>query len=254
MSDELLVSYSVHRGIATIMLDSAVNRNALSVRLLTQLSHALHKATADPGVHAVVLTGTGTVFCSGVDLTDPPSNDLDQPFSYPDVLHAITECPKPTVAHVNGHARAGGLGLIAACDLAVGALDATFAFSEVRIGLVPAIISVVCQRVMPPRAFARYALTGEVFDGAAAAACGLLTLAVAEPQVGVAVGEILVALHETEPTAVTMTKRLIADLPTMSRRDGFAHAAAISLDRFDSDEGREGITSFREKRKPTWAW
>ena len=254
MNDERLVISTVHNGIATIVLDSVANRNALSAGLLAQLSDALDGAIADADVHAVVLTGTGTVFCSGADLTDPPSNDPDTPFSYPDVLRAFAECPKPTVAHVNGHARAGGLGLIAACDIAVGAVDATFAFTEVRIGLVPAIIAVVCQRVMPPRAFARYTLTGEVFDGAAAAACGLLTLAVAQPHVAGLVDEVLASLHGTEPTAVGITKRLIAELPMMARREAFAHAAAISVERFGSAEGREGIAAFREKRPPSWAW
>ena len=138
--------------------------------------------------------------------------------------------------------------------MAVGARDATFAFSEVRIGLVPAVIAVVCQRVITPRAFARYALTGEVFDGDAAAACGLLTLAVTDTEVGVTVGEIVAALHQTEPTAVAITKRLLADLPTMSSADGFALAAEISVERFGSAEGREGIAAFREMRPPSWAW
>ena len=254
MSTERLVTSDLHDGVAAIVMRSPANRNALSAGLLVQLSQTLAEAAAAADVHAITLTGTGTVFCSGADLSDPPSNDPDKPFSYPEVLRAVLECPKPTLAHVNGHARAGGLGLIAACDIAVGAQDATFAFTEVRLGLVPAIIAVVCQRVMQPRAFARYSLTGEVFHGTAAAGCGLLTLAVPEAEVDQAVAAMLVALHETEPTAVGITKQLIAALPSLATSDAFAHAAAISVQRFESAEAREGIAAFREKRRPSWAW
>ena len=254
MDGATLVTSQVGDGVATIVLDSADNRNALSGRLLAQLAEALSNATAAADVHALVLTGTGTVFCSGADLSDPPSNDPDRPFSYPDVLRSLSECPKPTLARVNGHARAGGLGLVAACDIAVGPADATFAFSEVRLGLVPAIIAVVCQRVMPARAFAHYTLTGEVFDGAAAAACGLLTHCVPAWELEEVVSGILAALHQTEPNAVAMTKQLIAELPTLPTGDAFARAAAISVERFESAEGREGIAAFREKRRPSWAW
>lgn len=253
MTDQL-VTMSVDNGIATVTLDSVANRNALSTRLLTQLSWALTSAGADEAVHAIVLTAQGSVFCSGADLADPPSNDPDKPFSYPEVLRAIIESPKPVVARINGHARAGGLGLIAACDIALAPSAATFAFTEVRIGVVPAIIAVVCQRVMQPRPFERYVLTGETFDAAAAAACGLVTVAVPDADLDATVASVLADLHRTEPTAVAITKGLVAALPEMDLSDAFAHAAAISVERFASAEGREGIAAFREKRSPSWAW
>ena len=249
-----MVVVDVAEGIATITLDSVANRNALSGRLVGQLLDALEGAAADRAINAIVITGNGPVFCSGADLSDPPSNESGNRFSYPDVLQAIIACPKPVVAKVNGHARAGGLGLIAACDIAVAPDDATFAFTEVRLGLVPAIIAVACRRVMDARSLARLSLVGEAFDAAEAVTSGLLTRCVARDSFDENVAALLAEIHRTEPNAVATTKRLLDDLASMSLPDGFAHAAAISTSAFDSPEGREGIAAFREKRPPSWAW
>jgi len=249
-----LIRVDVLDGIATITLDSVANRNALSGRLVGQLLDALERGAADDEINAIVITGSGPVFCSGADLTDPPSNESGNRFSYPDVLQAIVACPKPVVAKVNGHARAGGLGLIAACDIAIAPDDATFAFTEVRLGLVPAIIAVVCRRVMDVRAFTRLALVGEMFDAAEAVASGLLTRAVARDQFDNDFAALLGEIHRTEPKAVATTKQLLEELASMSLGDGFVRAAAISTKAFDSAEGREGIAAFREKRAPSWAW
>jgi len=248
------VTVDVGDGIATITLDSVANRNALSGRLVAQLLEAIEGASAHPAVHALLITANGSVFCSGADLSDPPSNERGTSFSYPDVLHAIISCPKPVVAKVSGHARAGGLGLIAACDIAIAPADVNFAFSEVRLGLVPAIIAVVCRRVMDVRAFSRLALVGESFDAAEAVRSGLLTKAVARDEFDRELAALIEELHRTEPNAVATTKRLLDDLGAMTLADGFTHAARISASAFDSAEGREGIAAFREKRPPTWAW
>ena len=252
--DVELVHTAVVDGIATITLDSVANRNALSRRLVGQLLDAIDNATLDGEIHAIVITGNGPVFCSGADLTDPPSNASGNRFSYPDVLQAMIACPKPVVAKVNGAARAGGLGLIAASDIAIAPTSATFAFTEVRLGLVPAIIAVACRRVMDARAFARLALVGETFDAATAVDSGLLTRAVHPDAFDDEIAALLAEIHRTEPNAVATTKRLLDELATMSIEDGFAHAAAISTNAFDSAEGREGIAAFREKRPPSWAW
>src|SRR5262249_10540712 len=154
------------------------NRNALSTALIEELLAALAAADADEAVRAVVLTHTGPVFCSGADLKEtaeafgtgrPPINRLRE------VLTAIWARPKPVVARVTGPARAGGLGLIAAADLAVCSLDATFAFSEVRIGVIPAVISATVLPRLSARAAAELFLTGATFDGARAAQIGLVT-------------------------------------------------------------------------------
>ena len=143
------------------------NRNALSSRLLAELTGVLDRSATTPGSGRSSLTAEGPVFCSGADLTERLADPgAEHRSTLPDVLDAIVHLPQPVVAEVNGHARAGGLGLIAACDLAVAPASATFAFSEVRVGVTPAIIAVPALRVMTRRSFARYALTGESFSAA----------------------------------------------------------------------------------------
>ncbi len=140
-----LVEVHHSEGVRTLILDSPHNRNALSAQLLDELDRALREATGDEDVRAIVLTGAGTVFCSGADLSERGSA---APNRMPDILTCIVESPVPVIARVNGHARAGGLGLIAAADLAVAAAASTFAFTEVRVGVAPAMILVPALRVM----------------------------------------------------------------------------------------------------------
>jgi methylglutaconyl-CoA hydratase len=162
-----LVRTAVRDGVATLTLDSPANRNALSAALIEQLLAGLAAAGRDPAVRAVVLSHTGPVFSSGADLREtlaaagsgrPPVARLGE------ALLAIWECPKPVLARVAGPARAGGLGLIAAADIAVCAREASFAFTEVRIGVIPAVISATVLRRLQPRAAAELYLTGETFD------------------------------------------------------------------------------------------
>ncbi|CAM5483848.1 Enoyl-CoA hydratase/isomerase OS=Streptomyces glaucescens OX=1907 GN=SGLAU_15105 PE=3 SV=1 [Streptomyces glaucescens] len=160
------------RGVETLALDSPHNRNALSAALVGELTDALADSGKEDGVRAVVLTHTGTTFSAGADLRDPPDPD-----ALVALLRLLVELPKPVVARVTGHVRAGGLGLLAACDIAAAAHTATFAFTEVRIGVAPAVISLPLLPRTDPRALARYYLTGERFDAAEAARIGLLTAA-----------------------------------------------------------------------------
>src|SRR5690606_3780786 len=156
-----LVHRNVEDGVATVTLDSPRNRNALSARLLADLDAHLKAALADDAVRVIVLTGTGPVFCSGADLKeqrDPDSAPVTA--SMPDVLTMIWESPKPVVCRLNGTARAGGIGLVTACDFAIAPDTATFAFSEVRLGVVPAMIAVPVLRRVNPRAAAEYFMTG----------------------------------------------------------------------------------------------
>jgi len=177
--DEPLVRLEVADGVATVVLDSPHNRNALSRRLLNDLSSALAAATAHPGARVIVLTGAGTVFCSGADLKEQreanvaggqaqPINDL------PAILMTLWTCPQPVVCRLNGPARAGGVGLLASCDLVVAPAEVTFSFTEVRLGLVPAIITVPLLRRIAPQALHRLFLTAEVFSAARAQDIGLV--------------------------------------------------------------------------------
>jgi len=237
------VDYGVAGGVATVTLDSPANRNALSRALLEQLGGRLEEALADEAVRVVVLSHTGPAFCAGADLKDPPGPDAD--WSLPAVLNVLWTAPKPVVARVGGHARAGGVGLLAACDIAVAAPAATFAFSEVRIGVAPAIISLVTlPRLGHTRALELY-LTGETFDGTRAAEIGLVT-AVAE-DVDAAVARYVEQLRLGAPRALAETKRLVrAPLD-------FAAVERLSLELFGSDDAAEGIAAFRQKRPPRWA-
>jgi enoyl-CoA hydratase/carnithine racemase len=252
MTDALIRVHS-SGAVQTITLDSPTNRNALSSGLLAELGGALDAAGADPDVRVIVLTGTGSVFCAGADLTDPPRNDPDAPFGLPAVLQALTSSPKPVVGRINGHVRAGGLGLVAACDLAIAPLDVSFAFSEVRVGVVPAIISVVCQPLMRPRDFARYALTGVAFSGADAAAAGLLTAAVERDDLDATVDGLVRDLLAGAPAAIARTKSLAVELGGLPLAEQWTVTAAMSATQFHSEDAVEGIAAFREKRPPRWA-
>jgi methylglutaconyl-CoA hydratase len=216
-----------------------------------QLREALDRALADDAVRVVVLDHTGRVFCSGMDLAEAAGGGAqDQGVrEFPDLLESIWRSAKPVVAVVRGPARAGGVGLLAACDIVVAAESATFAFSEVRLGLVPAVISAVVLPRMVPHVAHRLMLTGNVFDAASAAAGGLVDLVVPDVDVDGELRAQLVELTSGAPTALAETKRLLrARTPAL----GFDDLLELSARFFASEEGQEGIASFREKRPARW--
>ena len=249
-----LVHLSAADAVATITLDSPHNRNALSTRLLAELSDALDQALAEPAVRVIVLTGTGPVFCSGADLKEQGSAAGGAPVtaSLPDILARIWESPKPVICRLNGTARAGGLGLVTACDFAIAPDTATFAFTEVRLGVVPAMISVTALRRLDPRAAAEYFLTGEVFDAHRAVEIGLLTRAVPADELDTAVAHYADMLRRGAPEALAITKRLVREVPALPFDEALRRMTALSAERFTSAEGQEGIRAFREKRDPSW--
>ena len=253
-----LVRERIDDRIATITLDSPRNRNALSTRLLAELSAALDRALAADAVRVIVLTGTGPVFCSGADFKEQriePGGAVSAPVTgaLPDIMRTIWDSPKPVICRLNGTARAGGLGLVAACDFAFAPLSATFAFSEVRLGVVPAMISVTCLRRLDPRAAAEYFLTGEVFDAARAAEIGLLTRAVPDEELDATVARYAEMLLKGGPQALAVTKRLVRQVPLLTLEEGMRQMAKLSAERFTSEEGQEGIRALLEKRPPRWA-
>jgi methylglutaconyl-CoA hydratase len=253
---ERLVLVETGRGLATLTLDSPANRNALSRRLMTELLAALAAAVADDAVRVVVLSHTGPVFCSGADLKETTEayggRDALPAAMLGDVLAALWECPKPVLARVGGPARAGGLGLIAAADIAVCDEGATFAFSEVRLGVAPALISTTVLRRITPRAAAELLLTGEVFDARRATEIGLVTCAAPTQAVDVTVAAYCDALVRGGPAALAGTKRLLRRTPAATVRDDLPEMTALSTEYFQSAEGREGVAAFREKRPPRW--
>ncbi|MFF4651603.1 enoyl-CoA hydratase family protein [Streptomyces sp. NPDC001380] len=247
-----LVRLAVEGAVATLTLDSPHNRNALSSRLMAELEQGLAEAAKDPAVRAVVLAHTGRVFCAGADLSEATSGDPTAgPRRLVEILRAVVECPKPVVARVDGHARAGGLGLIGACDIAVAGPASTFAFTEVRLGLAPAVISLPLRPRLDPRAASRYYLTGETFDPAEAARIGLVT--VAADDTAAALEPVLEALRQASPQGLAESKRLVAaDVLRSFDQDGEDRVAQSAL-LFGSDEAREGMTAFLERRPPAWA-
>ncbi|HXY28721.1 MAG TPA: enoyl-CoA hydratase-related protein [Acidimicrobiales bacterium] len=247
---EALIRVEHERSVRTLTLDSPHNRNALSAALLDQLASALRAALDDPAVRAVVLTGSGSVFCSGADLSERGSA---APNRMPDILTTIVESPVPVMARVNGHARAGGIGLVAAADMAVAPAAATFAFTEVRVGVAPAMIMVPALSVMKRRVLAQMVLTGERFTAAEASAAGLLTAVVDdEPSLDAWVAARAEALRQAAPGALRATKQLLRALPAQGWSDAMEAAAAVSAQLFAGAEAAEGMQAFLEKRAPAW--
>ena len=247
-----LVRARTSGGVATITLDSPGNANALSTGLLTQLRAHLEAALADEEVRVLVLTGAGKVFCSGADLKEALSRPAGATSLLTGVLGLLWDSPKPVVCKVNGAARAGGIGLVAACDIALANDRASFAFSEVRIGVAPAVISVLCLRRMPSRAAAEYFLTGEVFDAARAAGIGLLTRAGPAGDLDAETARYAGMLMRGAPGALAATKALLRDVPGRQVPDGLATMAELSKTMFGGDEAREGMAAFAAKRTPAW--
>lgn len=254
MSDETaVVRYELADGVATITLDSARNRNALSKPMRTQLTAALRRAGDDEAVRVVVLTHVGTVFCAGMDLKEtavakPGEEGVRE---LPAILRLITHCPKPVVARLAGPARAGGVGIMAACDVVVAVDSATFAFTEVRIGLIPATISIPVLARMNPVAARELMLTGEVFDAACARETGLVNAVAAADELDAAVERYVDALLAAGPGALAGTKALLAggvdDSP-----ERYEALLDLSARQFGTDEAREGARAFAEKGAPSW--
>lgn len=263
---DTLVSYAgpedTGDGSARLTLDSPHNRNALSSGLVAQLHAGLRDAAADPNVRVIVLGHTGNTFCAGADLSeatgDPDASPgelaADRAREMAALLRAIVESPRPVIAAVDGHVRAGGMGLVGACDIAVAGPAATFALTEARIGVAPSIISLTLLPKLSPRAAARYFLTGEKFGAAEAAAIGLITLAVdSAGDVETAVAGLVRDLRLGSPQGLAASKALT----TAAVLDGFDRDAerlsVASARMFVSEEAREGMVAFLQKRPPNWA-
>ena len=248
-----LVRSEVDRGILRITLDSPHNRNALSLQLVEELVAALERVHEDPDLRAVHLGHTGPTFCAGADLKEDSANLMARARKMVDMLDHLGTCEVPVVIELNGNVRAGGLGLLGAADIVVAQSTATFAFTEVRIGVVPAIIAVTILPRMSPRAVQRYFLTGEEFNAAEAEKCGLITLSVPPDEVHPRTEAMLDAFRLAAPSALRATKEFLRERTGIkAERAGIASAAELSARIFLSDDAREGMLAFREKRRPRW--
>jgi enoyl-CoA hydratase/carnithine racemase len=245
-----LVHISVADAVATITLDSPHNRNALSRQLVSELFEALERAGGDPAVKVVLLTAEGRVFCSGADLSEASAGGMDEGARrIVDLQRLILTLDKPVVTRVQGAVRAGGIGIVAASDIVVASADATFALTEVKLGLAAAIISLTVHARMNPRAAALTTLGGEVFTGADAAAYGLVTAAVPADDLDAEVAKVCASLATGAAQGLRESKRILnRDLVSrLDERGG--ELAELSARLFASDEAREAMTAFLSRKK-----
>lgn len=250
MSSEATL-YEIDGTAAWITLNRPDNRNALSQVLVSEMHSHLNASIADPAVRCIVITGNGPSFCAGADLKNQGKTG-DGP-TFVDVLQLIISSPKPVIAAVNGAAFAGGLGLVGACDIVISAEDAQFSFSEVRIGVIPAVISVVCVPKLGKHLATKLFITGERFSGVQAVDFGLVHRAVAKDKLRAAVQEEIDMISLGAPHAVAESKKLVG-VAAQQRplNEAFKEMEAWSKRMFAAPDGQEGMEAFRQKRKPKW--
>ncbi|AYJ50926.1 enoyl-CoA hydratase family protein [Rhodococcus sp. P1Y] len=247
----MAVTRATDNAVTTLTLDTPHNRNALSTALVEELTAGLREASGDPDVRAIVLTHTGGTFCAGADLTEAGGSVEGRTAQMLGLLRAILETPKPVVAKIDGHVRAGGMGLVGACDVVVAGTKATFALTEVRLGLAPSIVSLTLLPRMNSRAASRYFLTGEKFGAHEAEAIGLISEASADP--ATTVEDILGSLRQGSPQGLAESKRLTTESILADFDARGTDLSDRSANLFASEEAREGMMSFLEKRPPSWA-
>lgn len=246
-------------GVLTLTIDRPEVRNALSGELMSQIDDAMRAAEADAGVRVVVVTGRGSAFSAGADLTymrkvqaaGAEGNRKDA-LEMGGLFHRIASFPKPVVARVNGPAIGGGVGLMAACDVVVAASSAFFAFSEVRLGLVPAVISPFCIRRLGAATARRLFLTGQRIDAAEAARLGLVDEVVAAEGLDAKVGEVVAELRKGGPCAQREAKELVDAVCELPLDRALEHTAALIARLRASEEAQEGMRAFLEKTPASW--
>jgi methylglutaconyl-CoA hydratase len=245
--------------VATLTLDRAEVGNAIDDALIARFADALAECGADPAVRVVVVTGAGRVFSAGADLRwmrrmrdAGPAANVEDARRTQRLFAAIAELPRPVVARVNGPARGGGVGLLAAADVVVASADAHFAFTEVRVGIVPATIApFVIARVGAARA-RRLFCTGETFGAADAAAWGLVDRVVPAADLDAAVAAVVGDLLKGAPGAIAEAKQLVRDLAAAEPDAVPALTAELIARLRAAEEGQEGMAAFLEKRAPRW--
>ena len=244
--------------VATITMNRPEARNMLTASGMGLLAEHMRAAGVDPSVRVIVLTGSGNTFCSGADLrgasaADSASFTGSGPAALVEVLGAILDNPKPVIARVQGHVAGGGNGLVAAADLSVAAESAKFAFSEVRLGLAPAVISVVCLARMHRADAQELLLTGDRVPAARMVGAGMVNRVVADDELDAAVEDWVSSLVAGGPEALTHTKDLLRVVPGMTREEGFAHTATLSARLFASPEAAAGMMAFLSRQPAPWS-
>jgi methylglutaconyl-CoA hydratase len=255
MTTQELTKYEIRGRAAWITLDSPSNRNALSLPMVAELDAHLRAAVADPVARAIVLTGSGPVFCAGADLKSGGQVAGSEPGRrnpFIEVIKLLWEAPKPVIAAVNGHAFGGGIGLVAASDIAIAIDSARFGFTEVRVGVIPAMISVVVLPKLGVHHTMRLFLTGTRFGAAEAADYQLVHRVVPPEGLAAAVQEEIDNISLGGPNAVAEAKRLVRTVAPLSLDEGFRYAEERIAALFSSPEAAEGVAAFAGKRRPKW--
>ncbi len=239
----------------TVTLADVENRNALGARLVQGMYDALTAANADPAVRVVVLTNEGSTFCAGANLKErqKQGNDTTGGAGFVDLLRAIQASPTPVIGRIAGHVVGGGNGLAAVLDISIADERVKFGFTEVRLGVAPAIISVVCLPKMRRGEAMEAFLRGNRFPASKAAELGLISRAVPGAELDAAIAEVVSDLKKGGPTALGVAKQLVYAVPTKEQTDAFAWTADLSAELFGSEEAAEGMAAFLGKRKPPWA-
>lgn len=250
-----------HSGmVASIWLNRPEVRNAFNELAIAEIAHAFRALDLERGVRVIVLAARGSAFCAGADLNwmkkmagYSDDENLADAAALADMLHAIHRCSKPTIARVQGDCYAGGMGLVAACDMAVASESAGFCLSEVRLGLIPSTISPYVLRAIGERAARRYFLTAERFTAQQATDLGLVTELASDATLDQILEGLVQALLACSPHAVSEAKRLIVDVAGQDI-DGKLITETVRriADIRASTEGREGVQAFLTKRKPSW--
>ena len=246
--------------VATVTLSRPEVRNAFNDEVIAELSQAFTTLGDDARVRAIVLAAEGPAFCAGADLNwmrrmadYTREENLRDAAQLAFMLRTIYECPKPTIARVQGDVYAGGMGLVAACDMAVSVDTAHYCLSEVKLGLIPATISPYVIRAMGPRAAHRWFLTAERFGAAEAHRIGFVHEVVSAERLDATVAELLKALISASPHAVKACKQLVQDVAERDITRLLIERTVEGIaDIRASDEGKEGVQSFLQKRKPAW--
>jgi methylglutaconyl-CoA hydratase len=249
----------IRDGIGWITLDRPEVRNALSSELMEAVGDGIDAFEMDDAVRAVVIAGAGPAFCAGADLRSMRlSRDRDAGDNQSDahrmggLFHRVASCRKPVVARVHGPAIGGGVGLMAACDIVVAAAGTRFQFSEVRLGIVPAVISPFCIRRLGQMKAMRLFLTGEPIDAAKALEYGLVDVVAADGELDAAVGRVLSDLGKAGPKALVAAKELVLRVTKLDGEAALAYTADLIARLRVSDEAVEGMTAFLEKRPAAW--
>ena len=249
-----VVETELRGAVFTIALADEANRNALGGQLVSELMAACDEADADADVRVVVLTNRGTPFCAGANLSErsTPGTAPAAVRSPMELFGRFARSPKPYVGRIAGHCVAGGMGLAAAMDISIANEDVKMGFTEVRVGVAPAVISVVCLPKMRPGDASAAFLRGNRFPASEAARMGLINAAVPADRLDDEVGAVVADLLAGSPAAIAAAKQLLVRVPGMPAEDAFAWTGELSGQLFASDEARAGMAAYLEKRPAPW--